>query len=595
MRTKSVILIVSAIILVVAGGAGLVFVKVAKKPVSSEKNSVQVLYHCPMHTTYFSNKPGDCPICGMKLVPVNAEGSPGSKNSERKILYYRDPEKPWATSEKPGKTAEGKELEPVYEDDAAAGHAIKIEPAVVQNMGVATEKVKVRKLQRDIRTGGNVEINETRVSVVNAKVMGWVEKLYVDFTGQEVKAGQKLLDLYSPELVSAQEEYLEALRYRKSLLTSTPEARDGAANLIASAKQRLLNWDMSEQDLARLETEQRAQRTIPFYAPVNGIVLEKMVVTGQNVMPGMAFYKIADVSRVWVIANVYQDDLPFIATGQSAKIELASQPGRLLKGVVSFISPVLDMSSKTAQVRIEVENTQDHPLKPNMFASVQIVSPLSVSAVSVPEQSVIRSGKRNIVIVALGNGYFKPLEVRLGISAQGYVQVLNGLHEGETIVTSSQFLIDSESNLAAVVRQMTSQPEEEQKIEKDSVAGHAPGHQHSSRGTGGDSKTVNTPGQKKLKSEQKVVYTCPMHPQIVQDHPGKCPLCGMNLVRKQTTSENSNHETGAVRTVGFDTISNAAAKENQAILYTCSMDPDIIQDKPGNCPRCGMRLIVKNK
>jgi RND family efflux transporter MFP subunit len=394
----------------------------------SQTAGQKVIYHCPMHPNYLSDKPGSCPICGMNLVPVISP----------------------ATSTVPSGMESGKKER--GRDEASE---VKIDPTTVQNMGVATETVSARDLKKDIRVSGTIDLNETEISIVNTKIMGWIEKLYIDYTGQAVKKGQPLLTIYSPDLVSAQEEYLQAIRYLKSLPEGTAsDARKGAEQLVESGKRRLLNWDIPDKAITALEERTTPEKNMTIYSPSAGVVLEKMVVAGQNVMPGMALYKVADLSVVWAIANVYQDDLPYVKIGTGATTEVSSIPGRTFLGKVQFVSPVLDPSTKTAAVRIAIHNTSDRLLKPQMFANVTIQSPLSKNVLSVSQQAVIHTGQRNIVIVSLGNGYFKPQEVTLGMSASGFVQVLAGLAEGETIVTSSQFLIDSESNLKKAIENM---------------------------------------------------------------------------------------------------------------------------------------------
>ena len=423
----------------------------------------KVIYHCPMHPNYLSDKPGNCPMCGMKLVPVNEPAAtspealgttPGKK--EHKILYYRDAMNPSYTSPEPGKVPDGMDLVPVYADETGgeAGE-VKIDPTTVQNMGVATEVVSERDLKKEIRVSGTIDLNETEISVVNTKIMGWVEKLFIDYTGQAVKKGQPLLTIYSPDLVSAQEEYLQAIRYLKSLPEGmTSDARKGAEQLVESGKRRLLNWDIPDKAITALEERNSPGKAMTIYSPSDGVVLEKMVVAGQNVMPGMPLYKLADLSVVWAIANVYQEDLAYVKIGTEATTEVPSIAGRTFTGKVQFLSPVLDPSTRTAAVRIAIRNTPDRLLKPQMFANITIQSPLSKDVLSVSQQAVIHTGPRNIVIVSLGNGRFKPQEVTLGMGANGFVQVLAGLAAGETIVTSSQFLIDSESNLKKAISQM---------------------------------------------------------------------------------------------------------------------------------------------
>jgi multidrug efflux pump subunit AcrA (membrane-fusion protein) len=389
----------------------------------------------------------------MDFVPVYAEASAGS--GEKKIAYYQDPMHPWFTSDKPGKAPDcGMDLVPVYEGEGDT-KGIKIDPVTVQNIGVKTEDVIARKLTKMIRTVGKVQADETRIFSINTKIMGWVEKLHVDYTGKPVRKGEPLLELYSPELVSTQEEFLQAVRYEKQLQRSTiPEARRGAEDLVESAKRRLLYWDVPESEIEVLERRGTPKKTMTFYSPVNGYVMDKMVFEGQSVMAGMELYKIVDLSTVWIIADIYQYELPWVKVGQKVDIELSYLPGKKFQGTVTYIYPMLSMETKTAKVRVEVRNSPALEFKPEMFATVQIASSVALNSVAVPEQAIIRSGERNVAVIALGGGYFDPREVKLGVTADGYVQILGGIKEGEKIVVSSQFLIDSESNLKAVISQM---------------------------------------------------------------------------------------------------------------------------------------------
>jgi RND family efflux transporter MFP subunit len=558
-------LLMIVMIIITLGSVGAVtFMLVHKDHGTEVALSKKQTYRCPMHPTYISDKPGDCPICAMKLVPINLDEhqqQPDINSSgERKILHYRDAMNPSITSDKPGKASDGMDLVPVYEDAGGNdGSGIKIDPTTVQNMGVTTASVEVRKLKKEIRTSVTLENSETGVYIVNTKIMGYVEKLFIDFTGQPVKKGQPLLTMYSPDLVSTQEEYLQALRYAKGLSEGSQIARDGAQGLVESAKRRLLNWDISEAQIENLGNRGTPEKSMTIYAPATGIVLEKMVVAGQNIEPGMPLYKIADLSRIWAMANVYQEDLPYVKIGMTADVELTSIPGKTFQGKVKFISPVLDMNSKTAQVRIEIPNTSDYALKPQMFASVKILSPVADIGLVIPEQAIIHSGTRNIIIVALGNGYFKPQEIKTGANADGYVQVIEGLREGQSIVTSSQFLIDSESNLRTAVNKMTGPDSTKSPEQKPPMQDHKG---HNMPGMSMDKKTVDnvsstpasmdgmdmsstlnspTPDQRSTNNSletnnstlsNKAVYICPMDKDIVSNKPGRCPKCGMNLVKK---------------------------------------------------------------
>ena len=446
--------VLGAAVLFAVTGASLI-IGCSKKADTHVQTGQDIIYHCPMHPNYLSHQPGSCPICGMTLVPVN-NPAPQKTEGKKRIMFYRDAMNPSHTSDKPGKAPDGMDLVPVYEDEAGGeAGAVKIDPTTVQNMGVTTETVKTRGLKKELHVSAAIDLNETAISIINTKIMGWVEKLFIDYTGQAVKKGQPLLTMYSPDLVSAQEEYLQALRYLHNLPQGmTADGRKGAEQLVESGKRRLQNWDIPDKEIAALEQRDKPEKAMTIYSPSDGVVLEKMVVAGQNVMPGMALYKVADLSEVWAIADIYQEDLPFVKIGTETAIEVPSITGRTFRGKVKFISPVLDATTKTAAVRIAIRNTADFLLKPQMFANVTIQSPLSGNVLSVSQQAVIHTGQRNIVILSLGNGYFKPQEVTLGMSAEGYVQVLAGLKEGQTVVTSSQFLIDSESNLKMAISLM---------------------------------------------------------------------------------------------------------------------------------------------
>lgn len=424
------------------------------RPITSKSSSERKIlyYRDPMNPQNTSPTPKKAPD-GMDFVPVYDETSGSS--GERKIAYYKDPMHPWYTSGKPGKAPDcGMDLVPVYEDEGEV-QGIKINPATIQNMGVKVETVERRKLSKVIRTTGKIDYDEQKVYSINTKTMGWVEKLYVDYTGKVVHKGDPLMELYSPELVTTQEEYLQALKYRKALQQSTlAEAKKESDDLIQSVRRRLLYWDIPESEIKALEERGTPNKTMTIYSPADGIVMEKMVQKGQNIMAGMELYKIADLSTVWVLADIYQYELPWVKLGQTVEIELSYLAGKTFKGKITYIYPYLSEETKTAKVRVEVPNTKGLELKPDMYATVKIVSPLSVNAIAVPDQAIIRSGERNIVVIALGGGYFDPREVKLGISADGYVQILDGIKAGEKIVVSSQFLIDSESNLKAAISQM---------------------------------------------------------------------------------------------------------------------------------------------
>lgn len=468
----------------------------------------------------------------------------------RTIAYYKDPMHPWFTSDRPGKAPDcGMDMVPVYEGESDV-KGVRIDPVMMQNIGVKTEVAGRRRLSRTIRTVGKVEYDETRLHNINTKIMGWVEKLYVDYTGSTVRKGDPLLDIYSPDLVNTQQEYLLALRYRDRLqASSVEEAKKSAEELVATAKRRLLYWDISPEQIQEIENLGVPKKVMTIYSPADGIVMEKMVVNGQNVMAGMTLYVIADLSRIWVLADIYQYETAWVESNQDAEVELSYVSGKKFPGTVAYVYPFLSEESRTVKVRVEVSNPKGRILlKPGMFATVTIRSPQAVNAIAVPEQSVLRSGERNIVVVSLGGGYFDPREVNLGVIADGYVQVLEGLKEGETIVTSSQFLIDSESNLKAAILSMgahgghgmsTPAAGERPQLEQHKEGAMGEPQENGERQGMGEKKSKERDKSAKMQGSEEPGtqaqqwYTCEMHPEVISDKPGDCPKCGMKLVLKK--------------------------------------------------------------
>ena len=396
-----------------------------------------------------------------KKFPGREEGQSKTAilKSEKKILYYKDPMHPWITSDKPGKAPDcGMDLVPVYEgEEEVEEGVVRIDPAVVQNIGVKIEPVKRMKLTKTIRTIGRVDYNERKIAMLTTKVSGWIEKLYVDYTGKFVRKGEPLFEIYSPELVTAQEEYLQAINYKQSVSKSNdPNIIEGANQLVESAKKRLLYWDITEEQITELEETKQIRKTLTLYSPVDGVVVEKNIFLGMKISPGMNLMKIADLSSVWIYADIYQYELPWVKVGEDAEVEISYIPGKILMGKVVYVYPFLQPETKTVKVRLEFENP-GYLLKPDMYVNVNIKSKVAIDALVVPEQSVIRTGTRDIVVVALGGGRFKSVEVKLGVLADGYYQVLDGLRENENIVISSHFLIDSESNLKSALAQLTHQ------------------------------------------------------------------------------------------------------------------------------------------
>jgi Cu(I)/Ag(I) efflux system membrane fusion protein len=383
------------------------------------------------------------------IVPPRGEGG-------REILYYRDPMNPSNTSPVPRKAPDGMDYVPVYAGDAGGGTAegvVRVDPATIQSAAVRTEVVARRDLTKTIRTVGRVDYDETRLYSITTKVSGYIDTLYVNFTGEKVRQDQPLLEIYSPQVVSAQQEYLLA---RKTAQALSGRGRDeelrAAEDLVSSARMRLELWDIPAHEIRELEARGAPRRTVMLHSPVDGIVVEKAVLEGAAIGPGMNLFKIADLSRVWVYGDVFEYELPWIRVGAAAEAELAYLPGTVFHGRVVYIDPYLSPETRTARVRIELANPQGQiVLRPEMFATVRLKAPPMTNVLAVPDQAVIRSGERDLVVVALGEGRFTSREVRVGLQAGDFVEILSGLNGGDRIVTSSQFLIDSESNLRAAV------------------------------------------------------------------------------------------------------------------------------------------------
>ena len=325
-----------------------------------------------------------------------------------------------------------------------------------QLIGVKIGTVEMKPLEKVIRTLGRVDYDEKRIVTVSPKIGGWIEDLFIDFTGRYVRQGEPLLTLYSPELVSTQEEYLLALQARKSLSKSPfPEVASSGDSLAESAKRRLKLWDISDDQIRALEESGQARKTLTLYSPFTGFVLEKSAFKGMSVMPGMALYKLADLSAVWLYADIYEYELPFIRLGQQASIQLTYLPGETFTGRVIYIYPSLNPETRTAKVRFEIPNPQDK-LKPEMYANVEIKVRLGQRLV-VPVGAIIDTGIRQLAILDKGNGYFEPREVKAE-RVDEYYEIMKGLKAGDRVVTSANFLVDSESNLKAAVSGMAGMP-----------------------------------------------------------------------------------------------------------------------------------------
>lgn len=404
-RGKVIALI--ALVAVSAAGVWLVWQRDASKPMADGGElQAKQLYTCGMHPQVIQDHPGNCPICGMKLTPIRGGGTAG-----------QEPQ------------------------------AIKLDPATIQTTGIRTTAVTRGPLRRVILAVGIVDYNETTVAEVTTKFKGWIEKLYVNVTGQETHKGDPLFDIYSPELYVAQSAYVQAL-------TSSGNDAGYAATLRDSARKRLSFADMPDDQIAELERTRQPRRTMRILAPQDGFAIEKNIVEGQMVDAGMRLYRLANLGSVWIQAQVYEQDLPYVKQGQEAVITASALPGREFKGRVDYVYPNLDEKTRTARVRLELSNP-GYLLKPGMYATVTVRSEAESSALLAPGMAILRSGERCTVFVALEGGRFEARTVKLGPQAENDLyQVVDGLREGERIVTSGQFMLDSESQLREAVQKM---------------------------------------------------------------------------------------------------------------------------------------------
>ena len=465
--------IVSQILLVLvalgAGGAG-TYLWMTKgwmhgAPETGKEETAQQgkRYTCPMHPFIVTDQPGACPICGMTLVPVKsasnaAEAGVGKK--ERKIKYWVAPMDPNYRSDKPGKSPMGMDLVPVYEEEGGEEGTIRVDPNTIQSIGVRTAPVTVGELTKTIRATGRVTYDERRIGTVNAKIAGWIEKLYVNTTGEEVQKGAPLIEIYSPDLVSAQQEYLIARRHFNQVKSTTfSDVEKSARDLLESSRKRLSYWDITDAQIAELEKSGDVRKTMVLYSPFNGVVINKAAFDGTKITAGMELFRIADLSRVWVQGDVYEYELPWVKVGAPATVTLDYLPGKTYRGKVTYVYPYLEGKTRTATVRVELPNPGG-VLKPEMYAHIELAPRVGEKTVLVPSEAILRSGIRNVVFVSKGEGRFEPREVKLGLEGEGgTVQVLSGLTGSESVVVSAQFLLDSESSLKEALKKFQSAAE----------------------------------------------------------------------------------------------------------------------------------------
>jgi membrane fusion protein, copper/silver efflux system len=329
----------------------------------------------------------------------------------------------------------------------AGDGTVRLDPEMASSLGVTTVEAGIFPVRRTIRTTGNVTFDETRLTTITPKFSGFVERLYVDFTGQSVRRGQPLLEIYAPELVAAQEELLAAVRMERQLRESAaPAVIDRTAGLVEAARRRLLLWDVSPAQVQQIERSGQVRRTLTMHAPSGGFVIEKMVQAGQAVEMGMPLYRLGDLSGVWVEADIYEQDLRLVHVGEPVDVQIAAYPGERFAGRIGYLYPEVQRETRTARVRVHLDNPGGR-IKPGMFATVTLDTPVAERAIMVPRDAVMHTGTHAMVFVEEHPGHFVPREVITGVDSEGRTQILTGLLAGERVVARANFLLDAESRL----------------------------------------------------------------------------------------------------------------------------------------------------
>jgi len=493
---KTIIVAIAALVL--GFGAAYTLIPRSDNATQVTESTQKQQYTCGMHPEIISDEPGYCPICGMKLTP-----------------------------KKDGSGSEG---------------SVRIDPTTTQNMGLVTTPVRYQSITRKVHAFGKIAFSEPLMYSVNLKIDGWIERLFVDHEGERVHKGQSLLEVYSPALVTAQREFLIAYESSQKMEDSLSDSSAGGmTDLMQASRMRLSNWDISSDQIERLQSSGKITRTMLILSPTDGIVTAKTVSEGDHLKPGSELYKIADLSTVWVIAHIYEQDLPFVSLGQEATVELPNLGGEKHTARVSYISPFLN-TGRQVEIRLDLENG-DYRLKPEMYAEVSIISELSGDRLAIPRSAVINSGTRQLVYVTSDESDYQLRVITTGaVGDDDLLEVRSGLSENELVVTSGQFLLDSESRLSEALAE-----------------GYQAGHDH-----GGDHDLHPSPAEEQGLSG---VYTCPMpsHAHVLQYDEGDCPECGMALVPVEETDNES--------------------------VYVCPMrECAVVQNEPGRCPKCKMKL-----
>jgi Cu(I)/Ag(I) efflux system membrane fusion protein len=537
----------------------------------------KVIYTCPMHPSVIRDRPGACPVCGMNLVKkIVKEGS--------------------ASGEQAGQLVEQKEME-----------GVTLSPTQRLLANVATEPVTRRNLSQEIYTVGKIDYDETNLAHVSARIGGRIDKLYVDFTGKEVKKGDPLLEIYSPDLVSAQQEYLLAQNaYQKLKSSSLNEPAQNSQSLLEASKEKLLLWGITEDQITELKTNKKVKTHMAIYSPASGTVIEKFVREGMYVMEGENLYDIADLKNVWMFGDIYESEISGVKIGQEVEVKTQAYPDEVFTGHISFIEPVLNPATRTAKIRADFPNPHNI-LKPEMYVEAKIKSGQYQNCLTIPASAVINTGHRVVAWVEKEPNVFVPRDVKLGEKLGDYYVVLDGLSEGEMVASQGGFLIDSEAQLRAGMTgmegmpgmehagggetKMTPEETRESKIPPE-MEMEKPKQGEKMEGMEGMEKTEEqkppsiktTPAEEKTEEGQKsgkvedssksvspsgmvTIYTCPMHPEVILDKPGNCPICEMKLIKKEIKKEDLGK-----------------------LVYSCPMHPEIRSDKPGKCLICGMNL-----
>jgi len=417
------------------------------------------LWTCGMHPEVIQDEPGTCPICHMDLVPLRDEEAPSpDSDGPREVLFYRNPMDPTVTSPVPAKDEMGMDYVPVYSDEVggqAGGQAtVTIDPAVAQNMNVLTASATRGELTREIRTVGYLEYDQQRMVSVTTKYPGWIEKVFVNYVGEPVEKGQPLFEIYSPELVQTEQDLLSAIQFARRMAGATEDAHQRAVDLVEASRQRLVYWDVTQEQIRRLEDTGKVFRTLTVVAPAGGVVMMRMPgLEGMAVKPGMELFHIANMSSLWLSVEAFENQIRWLQVGSEAEVSLSYFPGETFTGRVRFIEPQINEVTRTVPLKLEVPNRGGR-LRAGMYATVRFEPVVAKDAVLVPSPAVLRTGQRNLVVVAEGGGRFTPRDVRLGVEGDGQVEILSGLQSGEEVVTSAQFLIDSESNLREAVQKL---------------------------------------------------------------------------------------------------------------------------------------------